>query len=537
MKNAAHQYEDKLLEFAYGELAPHEADAVDAHVRGCARCADALGEIRAVRSTMSALPIEPAPEAGLESLMAYATQAAERNAKAAAPPSIWKRFLTPLVSIMALATVGVIAFRANQEFDTSPASAAADRSLAEVAQQKEKSKESAPAPVVAAVAPPPTTPAPDVEAPKERQENGQGQANLDELNTALAGKAAKSDLQKNDVWQQPAAPQSASRRDLSRKSSTAQPTEDLRQDFINARGGLGGDAKIANDAPGRAKDATPPPPPKVEATPIEQPVQQDKALSFGLGSGASTGSTGGSGFADVGGAKTPPADLKKAEKPNTVLETKAKKTVAATEEYEAGPAPTAAPSTPVAVAPKPAPQKMPAAKGSYQLSPLSSSSTPRGGAAYDDADQVALEKSDAKGVDDEAKFNERRNAALRTQSLEQARVASNSGNRTGEIQLLLKVLQTGAIGYEKAEALKRLCDAFEALGEADRADPYCDKLLREFPNTVAAKVVTQRRNASQRMAPSPSKSQAPSISDRERKALEVDDAKKTEPASAPTQAY
>ena len=46
MKSAAHQYEGKLLEFAYGELPQHEADAVDAHVRGCARCSQALSEIR-----------------------------------------------------------------------------------------------------------------------------------------------------------------------------------------------------------------------------------------------------------------------------------------------------------------------------------------------------------------------------------------------------------------------------------------------------------------------------------------------------------
>ena len=53
MKNAAHQYEDKLLEFAYGELARPEADAVEAHVRGCAKCSQQLSEIKGVRATMS----------------------------------------------------------------------------------------------------------------------------------------------------------------------------------------------------------------------------------------------------------------------------------------------------------------------------------------------------------------------------------------------------------------------------------------------------------------------------------------------------
>ena len=127
MKSAAHQYEDKLLEFAYGELPQHEADAVDAHVRGCDRCAQSLSEIRSVRATMAQLPIEPAPDVGLESLLAYAEQAAKRTSKPA--PSIWKRFLMPLASFAALATVGVIGFRANQDFDTSRASAAADTKL------------------------------------------------------------------------------------------------------------------------------------------------------------------------------------------------------------------------------------------------------------------------------------------------------------------------------------------------------------------------------------------------------------------------
>jgi lipopolysaccharide biosynthesis regulator YciM len=127
---------------------------------------------------------------------------------------------------------------------------------------------------------------------------------------------------------------------------------------------------------------------------------------------------------------------------------------------------------------------------------MGSSSATRG--ATDDVESIALEKSDAKAVDDQAKFAERQRSAVRTQSLEQARVASSRNDRSTEISLLTTVLQNGATGYEKAEALKRLCDAYEALGQPDRGDPYCDQLLREFPDTVAAKVVTQRRGASQR---------------------------------------
>ncbi|MFP2933239.1 anti-sigma factor family protein, partial [Pyxidicoccus sp. 3LG] len=68
-----HAHEDRLLDFAYGELPVSEARVVEAHLQGCARCTQALHDIRGVRVTMSQLsPMEPAPDAGLESLLAYA---------------------------------------------------------------------------------------------------------------------------------------------------------------------------------------------------------------------------------------------------------------------------------------------------------------------------------------------------------------------------------------------------------------------------------------------------------------------------------
>src|SRR5882757_7325091 len=116
MKPAAqHQYEDKLLELAYGELPAHEASAVESHVRTCARCTEALSEIQAVRNTMGQLPMVPVPETGLESLFAYADQAARRNAAGPAPVATWwRRFLAPMVAAGALSLVGVIAYQATK---------------------------------------------------------------------------------------------------------------------------------------------------------------------------------------------------------------------------------------------------------------------------------------------------------------------------------------------------------------------------------------------------------------------------------------
>ncbi|MFT3707466.1 MAG: hypothetical protein QM817_07335 [Archangium sp.] len=236
MKTAAHQYEDKLLEFAYGELARPEADAVEAHVRGCQRCAQALDEIRGVRATMAQLPMVAAPDAGLDSLLAYAEQAAKRNAVAEKPAtSPWRRFLAPLVTVLTLVTVGVVGFRAKDEFDTSPANAAADAKLEKMAEEKSK----APAPVVA-VAPTnptemPAAPQPHP-APKadEQAAAGDSDGNLD-AKLAKAPEPEVAELNYNTKGGK-SAPQSATRR-------AVQPSKDVATDDLSAAPALGGVAK------------------------------------------------------------------------------------------------------------------------------------------------------------------------------------------------------------------------------------------------------------------------------------------------------
>jgi hypothetical protein len=530
MKSAAHQYEDKLLEFAYGELPQHEADAVDAHVRGCSRCAHSLSEIRGVRATMAKLPMESAPDAGLESLLAYAEQAAQRTREAKAPPSIWKRFLMPLASVMALATVGVIAFRANQDFDTSRASAAADTKLEERAEkQKEQWDQSGKSPVaqgeamptpapavVAAVSPPAEAPANDQKLKMKSAQLEDGKNSLDDLREA-GGK-------RGDVWSpepKAAVPQSVTRRISANKTKAPSVANDegYRQDFSNAaqRGAL-------------SKDSAPPPPPQQVAA--QDKVTQEK-VTYGLGTSNSGGAVGGldipsgrsagPGTANAPVAKPAPAPVK--EQP--AFKEEAKKRAKTEEEAPAR----AEAQAPVAAAPMPSsapytssPKKM--NKGSLGVHLGDSASS----GAEDDS--MAVQKSDSLGVDRDAKFAERGRAQLVTQSLESARVASNNGDRLSEIRLLAQVLQNGATGYQRVEALKRICDAYEALGEPDRADPFCDQLLSEFPATAAARAVSDRRKQVQRApAPAPSKN---SMEQRERKALS-DEAKPAE--QAPASAY
>ena len=489
MKSAAHQYEDKLLEFAYGELPQHEAEAVDAHVRGCNRCSQSLSEIRGVRATMAQLPMEAAPDAGLDSLLAYAEQAAKRNTAKPAP-TWWKRVLMPLASLAALATVGVVGFRANQEFDTSPAAAVAEAAIEDRAKVLQDSlvPRDAPAPVAAAA---PETPSPeplDEEGANKvlAAKDGKKNAELDDLREA-GGKRAEvwSPEPKKDV------PQSVTRRTAKMDPIANNDQQVYRQDYSNAaqRGALQDPLKEA------------PPPPA-----------QDK-MGYGLGSGPSAG---------TGGLPSPrpapvvvkaPDEKQKAESKQRAKE----------EERPADPA-SAAPSMPSSTSSAP-PMKKSAPKGGYGIRPQLGDT----GSLATEADDAALEKSDSLRVDSDSKFAQRQAAESRTRSLESARVASSRGDRVSEIRLLAQVLQSGAVGYERVEALKRICDAYEAMGEAERADPFCDQLVSEFPNTAAAKAVEDRRKRMQR-APAPKRS----VSEQK---LDFEEASKPKPAeAAPAQA-
>ena len=73
-----HPDDDRLLELAYGEAPASEARVLRQHVDGCARCRKVLEGIAEVRSAFKSVPAEPAPERGLESLLAYGEQAAAR---------------------------------------------------------------------------------------------------------------------------------------------------------------------------------------------------------------------------------------------------------------------------------------------------------------------------------------------------------------------------------------------------------------------------------------------------------------------------
>src|SRR4051812_35719838 len=155
-QQGAHRYEDRLLEFAYGELPVAEARSIEAHVKGCPRCTGALQEIQGVRHQMSQLAPEPAPEAGLDSLFAYAEQAARRAQAGPVPARGVRRWIFGIVGAASLAAVlvvvGVVANRPDLA-PASPASIQKDEARQQV--QGQLAQEAAAPPPAAAAAPTP----------------------------------------------------------------------------------------------------------------------------------------------------------------------------------------------------------------------------------------------------------------------------------------------------------------------------------------------------------------------------------------------
>lgn len=602
MKSAVHQYEDKLLEFAYGELPRAEADAVEAHVRGCPRCSQALDEIRGVRVTMAQLPMVAAPDAGLDSLLAYAEQAAKRNATATAKPSTWRRFLAPLVTVMALATVGVIGLRANQEFDTSPASAAADSKMKELEEGRAKKDvvAQAPAPDVAPVAAAPQPhPAPPTEqlggdqleqplqaalgTPKEAKEEEKAEGTEAVANKkggkapAEAGAtpqsitrrnvaktvvndelAAAGDAEAMDGKKAPPPPPLAKNAPM---KGELKEDPNVKADWGNARGGYvqSKDSLLRDATKSPAKPtAKPQLEPRLPEEPSDgwsdktaarqkQEQKQEKqfkqedapapAPTYGLTGGLSS-SAGPSNASTRNELAAKDKDAKAAEEKR-----RAEADTSVQPQAEAyRPAPSAPPAAtapaPVQPAPKVASVEKKKSKSDSMSMPFGMSSTGSsspgrssvgsGGASLDE-DTVAVQSGERERADntDDRKMQQQ-SREMASDLIEQARVASGRGDRSAEIQLAGRALQLGATGYTRVEALKRLCDALDAIGEPERADPYCAQLLREFPGTAAAQQIAQKRNV-QRVSPSKKKA-APAPVDR--KAYEFDEQKEPKPADA-----
>ncbi|MGZ6027832.1 MAG: zf-HC2 domain-containing protein [Myxococcaceae bacterium] len=116
-----HPDDDRLLELAYGEVPAAEARALRTHVDGCPRCRTVLDGIAEVRTAFRSIPSEPAPDRGLDSLLAYGEQAAAR----ARSRRGGLRILGVLSAVAALALVWLVLPPSNRQIaGVAPAPAA-----------------------------------------------------------------------------------------------------------------------------------------------------------------------------------------------------------------------------------------------------------------------------------------------------------------------------------------------------------------------------------------------------------------------------
>ncbi|MCA2979037.1 MAG: hypothetical protein INH37_12175 [Myxococcaceae bacterium] len=461
-----------------------------------------MARLRGTRSVFSALPLEAAPDAGLESLLAYAEQHAGRNRAPA--KGRWRRWLFVLSSAGALVVVGVVA---NRAMDAGPRSAAevlsrSERERAEaaqgvqraegdfrrkdgsalkaapstdkalsfpsevVAQAPEQERAAAPSPDDIAAAngvdaqavrerPPPAAPAPPP-APKDelpaKKARGAVASKTEAPEDAEAAKeknATVAGLSADTFADQFAENFSDGKARGAKVEAAKRRAGDEAVPLAEKTGALGAVAAEGRAPPAASVDRN-------DRALVEARNEGTSARQSASGGTAYPPSGYGLGTVDATARRGPPAQ-------GQVLE-------------------------PVAEPPPPSAMPTPPGKGwsgavrSREGLPSSPRST------LDAAGEPASAPARSPG-------NERavRSVASVAEALAQARALGAQGDRQGEVRAALVALKAGATGYERVEALKRACDGFEALGQPASAASFCSLLLDEFPGTAAAQEVARRR--------------------------------------------
>ncbi|MFY0521800.1 anti-sigma factor family protein [Archangium gephyra] len=458
-----HAHEDRLLDFAYDELPPTEARLVEQHVQGCSRCSETLAGIRGVRTTMSRLPLESAPDAGLESLLAYAQQSARRAAAGPEPaPRWWRRLLAPVLSLAALSVFGVVVIQVNREVDLSPALVQQKESPREKTRSREEPAERV-ADAAAAPAPAPMPPEASIPVPADI---GKVQAEMDEEMRA-ATPATRMPAK--------AAPKKGSMRgslredwsNLGAGSAGGFPDKKLALNSDEEAGGLdvlaSKESKRKRDAIGGT--ALPSVSPVRSAEPAEEaPAEYARGAELEVAQAA------------------PP-------EPQQIIRGSASRPAAmagkdfAQDDAYAQQAPGRAQ---VATASPPPPP--PAAPAQYQ---------PAAGAAGPVA-RAEVMKNEA------AQKPAARLSPSPAELMTQAEVANRSGDWAQEVAFLRAALSAGVRGSQRLEVMSRLCEAEFALGRRQIAVQVCKGVVAEAPGSSEARMA-QRRLESELESSTPAK--------------------------------
>ena len=464
----SHAHEDRLLDFAYGELPPTEAQLVEQHVHGCSRCSEALDGIRGVRTSMSRLPLESAPDAGLESLLAYAQQSARRAAAGPEPaPRWWRRLLAPALSVAALSVFGVVVVQVNREVDLSPS----------LAQHKEAPREKTrgraeQAMAEASAAPAAPEPAPAPTTAPVAADVGKAHAQMDEeMRDAMPLKPMPTKK----------APSKKGVRSV------------LGEDWSNAGAGSAGgfpDKKVAlyGDDEASALDGLSTKESKRKRDvmmPSASTAQRAEPAPEALAAEAEP-SAGYASPAESQVAQYAPPEPKQTIRGSASRAAPVASKDSADEETYESSRPPGAPRWPVPRRP-------------HRLRLLSQYQPPAGSAGpVAQAAGVEAQKNEV------APKSAERAAARRSPSIpelmNQAEVANRSGDWAQEVSFLRAALGAGVQGSQRLEVLSRLCDAEFALGRQQLAIEVCKRVMAEAPGSREARMAQRRL---ERELPSP----------------------------------
>jgi hypothetical protein len=488
---SAHRYEDKLLELAYGELPAAEARSVEAHVKGCARCSGALRDIEGVRRQMSQLAAEPAPDAGLESLLAYAQQTARRIQAGPEPKRGLRKLLFGVVGFASAAAVVVavttVTLRVKDEV------AAPTAAFSEEAKTKEQNKAEAAPEVPPASAPAP--PAMQAQEPAYRQEaklqeeKRDAPARRDEWEGQQAGPVtgAKVPIPKDKaagrIQEVDVIPES----DSLRKAADAL---DTRQDYVPGRGtrpALPSGVSTSSSGLQRSKMAGPPaaPPPPEMMLGDRRPADMDNASTDTRIAGKQRSRAKNVADDVLAGAGGGFGESKETERGGlAAADDEAPRQGLAANVAPAKPAPA---PTPVPAQAPPSPSVDPSREQANKGELASAAASPAEAEAEEDG-MLALRRAE------ESQASKKSKAATRPSSALEWFTRANQVRGTPEEPVLLeRAIDAGLSGSFRMDALQRLCLWFEKREVVARAEDFCTEWNAMARSTASKEAVSRVR--------------------------------------------
>ncbi|RYZ35052.1 MAG: zf-HC2 domain-containing protein [Myxococcaceae bacterium] len=407
-----------------------------------------------MRSTMAHLSVEPAPDAGLESLLAYAQQSARRAAAGPEPkPSRWRRWLLPAVGLATVSTFGILTLEVSRDVNLQPSLKAEPAA----AMQAKADFDGALAPAGAPPRPvsPPARKAAPAPAPAEGALLDRAQAMQAEASVGAkgGGEGRPSDwMNAGSGGAMLERRRAQGTKEVAKKMSGFSKAAEPEMDTLSApSAALGAEAK-------------------------DSALAQDTRGGSLAGLGVSTGIGNGGGGSDK---------ARKQESSALRLGGASYGRGLATHDDELAEEAAPPPPPPSAVAAAPmAPSTPPMPTGSVQRDQPAPGKTMASAGSAPPAEPLPVTASKPKAVLEEKAA---RSEAMTARDLSrQAQQAASQGDRARESQLLRAALAAGATGNERLSLLSRLCESEYAQGRRTEGAEVCARIVTEAPGSEAA---------------------------------------------------